>query len=201
MAKPIRARHSGSQPDHDTYIQEFLKWSESPGSCRKGCGGMVDEEERIYIPLEKLKERLTRRRVEGLLAALFEYEERSAPNVDVIIRHYLRPFAILLCIGEGSMIYDFVKYENLQDARLPFSEKPSDFPSSTRCDLWAVFRRKQWKFSVQTLEFNTRFHIEADVILPINRKKKIAESGSSITYKIMVDRDYDKLVPRGPAVR
>ena len=162
---------------------------------------MVDEEERIYIPLEKLREKLTRRRVEGLLAALFEYEERSAPNVDVIIRHYLRPFAILLCIGEGSMIYDFVKYENLQDARLPFSEKPSDFPSSTRCDLWAAFRQKQWKFSVQTLEFNTRFHIEADVILPINRKKKIAESGSSITYKIMVDRDYDKLVPRGPAVR
>lgn len=200
MSQLLRARHSGSQPDHDTHIQEFLKWIESPDSYRIGCGGVGNEEERKYIPLVKLKERLTRQRLESLLAASFENDERPAPNVDVIINHYLRPFAILLCIGEGSMIYQFVKHESLQDARLPLSQEPSEFPSSTRCDIWAAFRTKQWIFYTQTLKFNTRFHIKPDVILPINHKEKIAEGGSSITYKIIVDRDYDELLPRGPEV-
>ena len=77
---------------------------QSPDSFRIGCGGFENEEERKFIPLETLKERLTRRRVEALLAALFDNGERSAPDVDVITNHYLRPFAILLRIGEGSMI-------------------------------------------------------------------------------------------------
>ena len=200
MKKSPRDRLSGSQPDHNTYIQDFQKWIKSPDSFRIGCGGVGNEEERKYIPLEKLKERLTRRRVEDLLAALFENEERSAPNVDVVINHYLRPFAILLRIGEGSMIYQFVEYESLDDARLPLFQEPSEFPSSTRCDIWAAFRQEQWTFCAQTLDFNMSYRIEPDVILPINHKEKIAEGGSSITYKIIVDRDYDKLVLREPAV-
>ena len=200
MSKLSRARHSGPQPDHDTYIQDFLQWIKSPDSYRIGCGGLETEDECKYISLAKLKERLTRRRLESLLAASFENEERPAPNVDVIINHYLRPFAILLCIGEGSMIYQFVKHKSLQDAQLPLSQEPSGFPSSTRCDLWAAFRQKQWIFYARILEFNTSFHIEPDIILPINYKEKIAEGGSSITYKIIVDRDYDKLMPRDPEV-
>ena len=200
MSRLLRARRSGPQPDHDTYIQDFFKWIKSPDTFRIGCGGVVNEEQRKYIPLEKLKERLTPLRVEGLLAALFENEERSAPNVDFVISHYLRPFAILLCIGQGSMIYQFVKYESLADARLPFSREPSKFPSSTQCDIWAAFRQEQWMFCAQTLRFNTSFHIEPDCVLPILHKEQIDEGGSSITYKIIVDRDYDELVPREPAV-
>ena len=200
MNKSPRDRHSGPQPDHNIYIQDFLKWIKSPDSFRIGCGGLRNEKERKYISLEKLKEKLTRRRVEDLLAALFENEERSPPNVDYIMSHYLRPFAILLCIGEGSMIYQFVKYKSLGDAQLPLSREPSEFPSSTRWDIWAAFRQEQWMFYAQTLEFNMSFHIEPDFILPILHKEKIAEGGSSTAYKITVDRDYDKLVPRELAV-
>ena len=200
MNESLRDRLPGSQPDHNTYIQDFRRWIKSPDSFRIGCDGVENEGERKYIPLEKLKERLTRRRVEDLLAALFENEERSAPNVDFIISHYLRPFAILLHIGEGSMIYQFVKYKSLEDARLPFFQEPSEFPSS-RSNIWAAFRQEQWMFCAQTFVFNTSVHIEPQVILPINHKEKIAEGGSSTTYKIMVDRDYDKLVPQEPAVR
>lgn len=200
MDKSIRDPHSGSQPDHDTYIQDFLKWSKSSDTFRIGCGGDQNEEQRKYIPLGKLKERLTRRRVDDLLAALFDNGERSAPDVDVIISHYLRPFAILLRIGEGNMIYRFVNHKSLEDDRLPFHQEPNDFPSSTRCDIWTAFRQEQWTFCALTLEYSMGFHFEPDEILPINHKEKIAEGGSSITYKIVVDRDYDKLVPSEHAV-
>ena len=198
MAKSLRDRQYEPQPDHDTYIQDFLKWTKAPDSFRKGCGGVENDEERKYIPCQKLKEKLNRRRVGDLLAALFR--ERSAPDVDVIINHYLRPFAILLSIGQGSMISQLSHHKSLEDNQLPFSQEPKEFPSSTQCDIWAAFRQEQWKFCALTLEYNMDSHIGPDIILPINYKEKIAEGGSSITYKIFVDRDYDKLVPPTHAV-
>lgn len=200
MFQSLRDSQSGSQPDHDTYIQDFLKWSKSPHTFRIGCGGFENEEERKYIPLKELRERLNRRSVEDLLGALFDNGERLAPDVDVIISHYLRPFAILLGIGEGRMIYQFVRHKTLEDDRLPLLQKPSEFPSSTRGDIWAAFRQEQWAFCALTLEYNMGLRIGPDDILPINHKEKIAEGGSSITYKILVDRDYDKLVPLEHAV-
>ena len=195
MNKSLRHPQSGSQPDYDSDIQDFLKWSESPDTFRIGCGGFEDDHKREYIPLEKLRERLTRQRVVDLLTAVFNNEERLAPDVDVIISHYLRPFAILLRIGEGGMIYHFVNHKSLQDDRLPLDQKPSDFPSSTRGDIWAAFRQVQWAFCALTLEYSMGLHIGPDDILPINHKEKIDEGGSSITYKIVVDKEYDKLVP------
>ncbi len=199
MNKSPRDRRSESQPDHDPRIQDFLHWFKSPESSRIGCGGS-EYEERKYIPLKKLKEKLSRRTVEGLLAALFGNEERSAPDVDVIIGHYLRPFAILLLIGKGVMIYQFVNHKNLEDDRLPLLQEPSEFPSSTQCDIWADFRKEQWAFCALTFEYSMGLHIRPDEILPINHKEKIADGGSSITYKIIIDRDYDKLVQPDQAV-
>ena len=200
MFQSLRDSQSGSQPDHDPYIQDFLKWSESPHTFRIGCGGFENEEKRKYIPLKELRERLNRRSVEDLLGALFDNGERLAPDVDVIISHYLRPFAILLGIGEGRMIYQFVHHKTLEDDRLPLLQKPSEFPSSTRGDIWAAFRQEQWAFCALTLEYSMGLRIGPDEILPINHKEKIAEGGSSVTYKILVDRDYDKLVPPEHAV-
>ncbi len=182
------------------YVQDFLHWLKSPEASRIGCSAFENEEERVYIPLKKLKERLTRRRVKGLLSALFDNKERSAPDVDVVISHYLRAFAILLRIGKGIMIYQFVNHKSLQDERLPFLQEPSEFPSSSQCDIWAAFRQEQWAFCTLTLEYNMGLPIRPDEILPINHKEKIAEGGSSITYRIIVDREYDKLVPPDHAV-
>lgn len=200
MNMSLHDRHFESQPDHDPRIQEFLKWSKSPDTSRIGCGGFENGGERAYIPLEKLKERLTRRRVEGLLAALFDNGETSAPDVSVIIRHYLRPFVILLRIGEGRMIHQFVNHKSLEDDRLPLLQEPSEFPSSTQSDIWTAFRQEQWAFCALTLEYSMGLHIRPDEILPIIHKEMIAEGGSSFTYKIIVDKDYDKLVPPEHAV-
>ena len=177
-----------------------MQWSKLEDTFRIGCGGSKDEEKRKYIPLGKLRERLTRSRVADLLAALFNNEERSAPDVDIIIRHYLRPFAILLRIGEGKMISQFVKHKNLQDDRLPFDHEPLQFPSSTQRNIFAAFHQEQWAFCPLTLEYSMDVQIGPDEILPITSKEQIDEGGSSITYIIIVDRDYDELMPRGHAV-
>ena len=145
MKKLPRDRYSESQPvpDHDTHIPDFMKSSKSPDSFRIGCGGFENEEQRKHIQLKMLKERLTRRRVEALMAALSDNGERSAPDVDVIINHCLRPFAILLRIGEGIMIYQSVIHKSLEYDRLPLLQRPSEFPSSPRCEIWAAFRLEQ----------------------------------------------------------
>ena len=132
------------------------------------------------IPLGKLKERSTRGRMEDSLRALFANGDRS-PDVDVVISHYLRPFAILLRIGEGRMICQFVNHKSLQDDQLPHTWKPSEFPSPTRPDIWATFRQEQWAFYALKLEYSRVRNIGPDEILPINQKNKIAEGGSSVT--------------------
>ena len=122
---------------------------------------------------------------------------RILPNPpEDAISHYLRPFAIVLRIGEGRMICQFVNHKSLQDDQLPHTRKPSEFPTSTRPDIWATFRQEQWAFYALTLEYSRVRNIGPDEILPINQKNKNAKGGSPVTYKIPVDEDYDKLVPR-----
>ena len=188
------------QPDHNTSIQNFLKWFGSPDAFSVGCGGSENEEERRYIPFEKLRERLSRRTVEDLLGALFDRGEIPAPEVDVIIGRYLRTFAILLCISQGRMIRQFLSYRSLADDRLPLLQQPSEFPLSTRSNIFAAFYQHQWAFCASTLEYNPSLNIGPDEILPINHKEKIDEGGSSITYKIVVDKGYDRLVPSSHTV-
>ena len=145
MKQLSRDCYSESQPvpNHDTHIQDFMESSKSPDSFRIGCGEFENEEQRKHIYSKTLKKRLTRRRVKALLATLSDNGERSAPDVDVIINHCLRPFAILLRIGEGSMIYQSVIHKSLEYDRLPLLQGPSEFPSSPRCEIWAAFRQEQ----------------------------------------------------------
>ena len=188
------------QPDHDTSIQNFLQWFKSPDTISVGCGGSENEEERKYIPFDKLREKLSRRTVEDLLGALFNKGEIPAPEVDVVISRYLRTFAILLCISQGLMIRQFVSYRSLADDRLPLLQQPSEFPLSTQSNIFAAFYQQQWAFCASTLEYNPSLNIGPDEILPINHKEKIDEGGSSITYKIVVDKGYDLLVPSSHTV-
>lgn len=196
MNKSIPESQHESQPDHHPFIQDFLQWTKSQGTYRVGCGGPENDINRKYISLVVLKEKLNRRKIEELLEALFENWEKPAPDPDWIKRHYLRPFAILLCIGEGRMIYHFVKHQRLQDHLLPFPDEPHEFPSSTRCNLYTAFRQKQWAFCAVRLEYNISSLLGTDEILPIVHKERIEDGGSAVTYKIVVDDDYDELVPR-----
>ena len=195
MTEPLRKTQSASQPDHHPVIQEFLQWTKSPSTKRIGRGGPDNDIEREYISFKTLEQRLDKREVEQLLDALFQDSEDPLPDADFIIRHHLRSFAILLCIGSGRMIQHFSQHQSLQDRYLPFREEPARFPTATRRDLYAAFRRQQWAFCAVGLEYNIGYHLDTDEILPITAIERIEEGGSATTFSIVVDADYDELVP------
>ena len=195
MTESLRKTQSASQPDDHPVIQDFLQWTKSQSTRRIGRGGPDNDIEREYISCKILERRLDKREVEKLLDALFQDPEYPLPDADFITRHYLRSFAILLCIGEGRMIHHFSQLQGLQDQYLPFRDEPPRFPKSTRRDIYSAFRREQWAFCAVLLEYNIGYRLDTDEILPITETHRIEEGGSAITFKIAVDGDYDQLVP------
>lgn len=184
-----------SQPDDQPAIQDFLRWNRSEETQSLGCGGPGNDLNRRYLSRVKLEKYFSKRRVNRILEALFTGQERQVPDAESIINHYLRPFAILLCIGFGRMIRHFWQHKSLQDHLLPFHTPPHQFPSSTMCNLFEKFCREQWCFCAVKFDYKINCHLATAEIIPITQIEKIDEGGSAIIYKITVDRDYDDLVP------
>ena len=188
----------GPQPDHNPEIQEVLSWKESSDTWRLGSRGVDNELDRRFIPRSILEAKFKAPlKVEELLRALFGESNDPLPDADHIRNCYLRPFIILLCVGQGQMIYHFVDHESLQDSHLPFRALPEGFPSSTTCNLWETFEREQWGFCARGLEYNMSYHLGTDEILPIVQKERLGEGGSAVTHRITVHPDYDSLDPPG----
>ncbi|KAL8693616.1 MAG: hypothetical protein Q9218_001574 [Villophora microphyllina] len=185
----------GRQPDHDAPIQEFLEWRNHPDILREGCCGPDNEVDTRYIPESALEAWMTIERITRLLQALFHGSSESAPNPTYVKRNYLRPFAILLCTGFGRMIRHFVEHPNLRDQFLPFSAEPPSFPKSTSPNFFSSFNEQQWHFCPVKLEYDMSHDLGKKYILPIVRKERIGSGGSAILYKIMVDGDYNGLIP------
>ena len=188
----------GSQLDHRSEIQDVLSWKDSSDTWRLGSRGVDGELDRRFIPRSTLEAKFKAPlKVERLLHALFEKSNDPLPDADYIRNRYLRPFVILLCVGQGRMIYHFVEHESLQDPHLPFRALPQGFPSSTTCKLWETFEREQWNFCAMGLEYNMSYHLGTDDILPIVHKERLGEGGSAVTHRITVHPDYDSLAPPG----
>lgn len=181
--------------EHDSAIQEFLQWKSKPDVLKDGCCGSDNTLGIKYIPEAALEDWLTTERIELLLQALFKNSDELTFTAEYVKRLYLRPFAILLSAGFGPMIRHFVQRPNLEDHFLPFSVMPREFPKSTTCNLFEAFNRQQWQFCAVRLEYDMSHFLEDDYILPIIHKEKISNGGSAVLYKIIVDKDYNSLVP------
>ena len=179
-----------SQAEHDSEIQAFWRWySTAP---RRGIGGPCHAAQYDFIPYSAVQEYLgASQRVEGLLGAV------RAEKVDAqyVREHYLRTLAILILIGQGSMINHFVRYSSLMDKRLPFRTRPEDFPHSYDAKFFDNFHGKQWQFCVTDLEYNMDLHLHKEEILPIIEKEEIGRGGNATVFKIVVASEYNKLVP------
>ena len=187
------------QPDSHPVVQEFLRdfQIERPRSIwRVGRSGFKNEVESKYISSKTLAEQLPLERVEKLLAALFEGWNRPTPDARLVRDSYLRSFAILLCIGAGRYIHLFTDEYHLQDHYLPHDNKPSKFPASSNRDLFDAFRAAQPPFCPYRLNFNIGNTLGENDILPINSQERVDEGGSAIIWKVVVDGEYDSLVPR-----
>lgn len=190
---------AGSYPQHDDAVQAFHTWRHSSEAQLPGIGGPNFDTLPSFIPLSNLKAYFERpRQLENLLDAVLDSNQRSAVDVNHVRNNYLQSFATLLCIGEAPMIRHFHQQPSLRDGKLPYHTRPDDFPCTTP-DIFQEFKNAQWQFCASKLEYGMDYRFKEEDILPIIRKEKIGEGGSAIIYKIVVDEEYNSLLPRGDA--
>lgn len=185
-----------SQPEQDVEIQAFRRWISSSQTRRPGIGGSSHATRCDFIPFSACKKYLgAHGRVENLLSSLFGKE--AARNIDAqyIRDHYLRSLAILLLISEGPMIKHFVEYTSLQDYRLPHRNPPDDFPFSPNPNFFERFSDQQWQFCAKTLKHMSDHDLHNEEILPITHKEEIGSGGNAVIFKVIVDEEYNDLVP------
>ena len=188
---------SGSQPDHHEVLQAFHRWRFSQQTRQPGIGGHDSDTPYDFIPYAAVEEYLgAPGKVEKLLNALFGSPGDHAISPQYIREHYMRPFAILLSIGQGSMIQHWTRYPSLQDHRLPYLGKPEEFPTSTPDDFFELFKSHQWQFCPAKLAYNMNARLSTEEILPITHKEEIGRGGSAVIYKIVVFDGYNDLIPQ-----
>ena len=185
---------------HNEALQAFHTWKHSTEAQSLGIGGPQFETVCPFIPRSKLEGYFRRHgRVKDLLDAVLDSNDRPAVDPDYVQEHYLRSFAILLCIGAGHLIYYFQQYNSLRDQKLPYHTKPVDFPFTTP-DKFEDFKQEQWQFCASRLEYNMSGRFKEEDILPITHKEQIGEGGSAIIYKIVVEESCNSLRPGGHVI-
>ena len=188
---------SGSQFEYHEAIQAFHRWRLDPRTRHPGIGAHNCESPCDFIPYATVKEYLgASGKVEKLLNALFGSPGDHTISPQYIREHYLRPFAILLSIGQGHMIRHWAQYPSLQDHRLPYLGRPAEFPTSTP-DFFESFKSQQWQFCPARMVYNMNSRLSAEEILPIIYKEEIGQGGSAVIYKIVIHDGYNDLVPQG----
>ena len=182
-----------SSVQYSDSLQAFHKWRESAKT--QGLGGR-DLDLTFFIPQSKVEEYLRAPcRVETLLDAVLNLEERPSVAAGYIRNNYLRTFAILLCIDQGHWISHFRQYRSLLDDKLPYDTEPADFPKTFNADLFTNFKAAQWQFCAMAFQYDMKDRFNPEVILPIRSKTEIGKGGSAIIFKIVVDEAYNSLHP------
>lgn len=184
------------QHDENNAIQEFLRWQHE-ARCLEELDVTWAKEPRHFVPHSELVAYLgSDRRVQRLLDALFSGQDPvEQPSSKYLEQHYLRVFAILLCIGHGRFINYCAQHDSLQDQKLPFLVRPAHFPFSTGSDLFDAFRQKQWEFCAATFRYDMHNYIDKEYILPIIKKERLAVGGSAVIYKVTFLEEYNQLEP------
>ena len=182
-----------SQPDHNSDIQNFQQWARD-ARCVTSGGDTRDELTQSFIPNPKLESYLrVPRRVRSLLEALFPGNELPVEPEEVR-KKYSKVFVILLLIGKGRYIENFVGRDSLCDQHLPFESKPSAFPiESTDPHFFKKFHDIQWELCAPYFDDATNKQFEPNEILPIIHKEKLAGGGNATIYKIKIHEAYNRL--------
>ena len=155
---------------------------------------------RPFMPIDEVKHYLERNYQTELRAILGElFEPGHSVHPGDILSGYTAVFCTLLFAGNGRYIRTFIRYDSLNDRRLPFSpdNAPANLPTTPGDpDFLRKFCNEQWRFCVPTLENVTDRCFEIKRILPIIYKKSIAGgSGASANlWLIKIYPSYNKLI-------
>ena len=176
-------------------LHAFEKWRKSPQTYLNGCSGPDSVTRRQFISEAKLKNYLRDQgRLEAILEEVVDDQHRPDVRATYIQEHYLRTFAILLCIGAGHLIWHFSRFPSLQDEKLPHHVLPAEFPSFP-ADLFRSFKGAQWQFCPPKFRYEMNNHFSEDEILPIIRREELDRGGTAEVYRIVVDEEYNLLQP------
>jgi hypothetical protein len=199
-----------SDPNSLSALERFDDWLEEqrdkgprglalPSSPSGDKSQLSQLTEAAFVPHDKVEEYIQRNAPE-LLAELFEDPEKYL-NKDKIIRTCALGFAILLSIGKGQLIKEFVKQEKLYDRHLPFTSKPAEFPSSSgsAVNMWHEFDKAQWGFVPHIFQYEDGVELILDPrrIVPITHRYLIDTRTSSNIWKIAIHGQYNRLHPQG----
>lgn len=187
-----------NQPDSSPAIKDFHTWY-SQARCPGVLSPLAMEEGHEFVPCSKIKEYFRdAARVRLILEDLFpdRWEDVSVQCLEDVQYNYCKVFAILLRIGEGQLIEEFVRYRNKQDIYLPLNNPDAFPPPSTRpLDLFNRFYQEQWTFCAT--DFAHMQHVpkilNEEEILPIVSSEKLRKGDCASVYKIELHPDYNHL--------
>ena len=135
------------------------------------------------MPLESLKSYFMANESSTLTSIISELFESDFPLIDpeLILRSHTAVFCILLRLGQGKCIEDFVQFEELSDSRLPFdpNQPPAEFSfANDDPSFLQRFCKKQWMYCVPV--FNRHMlhkHFGPQRLLPITYKESLGREG------------------------
>lgn len=179
-------------------LQHFQAWlikERVPGSHGQYAFGLTD-----FVPAGDVEHYLREgTTLKDILNALFP-DLSDAPNAQAIVTRYSVVFAILVSIGMGQHIGTFLKHDQLCDQKLPFFERPRDFPvepSEMLQDGSDMFFKKfcatQARFCAPILELGDALEFDPDYRLPFLGKQPIGEGTSAKVYRVTVHNRHDRL--------
>lgn len=181
------------QADHNHALIEYHNWLKDTRVLGSGCltTGTTDSDCR-FVPKSDLQQYLKREIIVKILRVL-GIRHHSA---DVILKGYLKNFAILLSLDHGKLIEWFLQHDSLSDKKLPFETCPPTFPQTSDPNFFNTFSRRQWMFCAPAFSYRKHYiwALNDGCVLPIVEKEELGRGGSSVTYKIRLHPCYDRLV-------
>lgn len=188
-----------AEPDHQTALEEFFQWE------TKSRVEIVDDataDERAYfVPLDSLKSYFKAEESKTLTRIISEvFDATDFPPIDPedILRSHTAVFCILLHLGRGQCVEDFISYEELSDSRLPFDPKhpPAEFSFDDEGpNFLQQFCEKQWMYCVATFDRHMLHkHFGRQRLLPITCKEPLRHEGIAERSVIELYGPHNKLV-------
>jgi hypothetical protein len=184
------------QRSHEREIQNLVKWIEN--ERLNGCYSLREQDRTTYIPRRELVAYFGDAGLQSLLLALCQDQDQHLlHHENRILKDYIEILAILVRIGNGQFIGEFLRFQNMSDRFLPFYQRPNRFPSRPEHDFWDDFYRAQWLFCPHTFGHDQMgVFIHDNCVLPIEQQGRRGKGGFATIYKIQIDSQYDGLRPQ-----
>lgn len=186
---------------HHPAIQAFCTWIKEP-RIKQPCVAIARDKDTVglddFIPAGEVQEYFRKEpaRLTAILAASFgSQDNRWRGRTKEIVNSYSVVFAILVFIGHGEYILNFLPHETLGDDRLPFETRPHKFPCtpSDSVQLFDRFQQAQSRFCAVNFKRNTTPEFDDSRPMPYLSKELLDEGGSAKVYKVQIHAAHDLL--------